>query len=207
VFRTLAETFDWVILDCSPVLPVTDALVAARCADAVLMVASQGSSSRRAFQRAVEMLRQIDAPLLGFVLNRGTDEVRAYGGVYETERPKERRKRRTRATKTETMASPPLLREPTFDSYEDARGRARLILEQAERRLDAIVSSERDEQPHATDIADSARWFEPSDKLASEALAVQEREERGTSVNNCAINGGSDSPEARNGAHAKDLFE
>src|SRR5436190_679622 len=81
-----------VTCDGPPVHPMTAALVAARSADAVLVVASQGQTSRRAFQRAVEMLQQIDAPLLTPILNRATDEVRAYSGAYEADRPAERKK-------------------------------------------------------------------------------------------------------------------
>jgi capsular exopolysaccharide synthesis family protein len=65
----LAQTYDLVIIDCPPVLPVTDALVLARMADTTLLVTSAGRTSKRALDRTVEMLEQVSAPLVGTVLS------------------------------------------------------------------------------------------------------------------------------------------
>jgi succinoglycan biosynthesis transport protein ExoP len=64
----LAQTYDLVVLDCPPVLPVTDALVLARTADTTLLVTSVNHTSRRALDRCVEVLQQVDAPLMGTVM-------------------------------------------------------------------------------------------------------------------------------------------
>lgn len=64
----LAQTYDLVIIDCPPVLPVTDALVLARMADTTLLVTSANKTSRRGLDRAVELLKQVGAPLVGTVL-------------------------------------------------------------------------------------------------------------------------------------------
>src|SRR5690606_39449119 len=58
----LGQTYDVVIIDCPPVLPVTDSLVLARMVDVTLLVASANKTSRRSLTRAVELLRQVDAP-------------------------------------------------------------------------------------------------------------------------------------------------
>lgn len=65
----LGQTYDSVIIDCPPVLPVTDSLVVARMVDTTLLVTSAHKTSKRALIRAVELLRQVDAPLAGGVLN------------------------------------------------------------------------------------------------------------------------------------------
>lgn len=65
----LAQTYDVVVIDCPPVLPVTDSLVLARMADSTLLVTSANKTSKRSLTRAVELLRQVDAPLSGTVLN------------------------------------------------------------------------------------------------------------------------------------------
>ena len=65
----LGQTYDVVIIDCPPVLPVTDSLVLARMADTTLLVTSANRTSKRNLTRAVELLRQVDAPLVGTVLN------------------------------------------------------------------------------------------------------------------------------------------
>ncbi|HEY8527403.1 MAG TPA: polysaccharide biosynthesis tyrosine autokinase [Acidimicrobiales bacterium] len=65
----LGQTYDMVVIDCPPVLPVTDSLVLARMVDITLLVTSANKTSKRGLARAVEMLRQVDAPLAGTVLN------------------------------------------------------------------------------------------------------------------------------------------
>jgi capsular exopolysaccharide synthesis family protein len=65
----LGQTYDVVVIDCPPVLAVTDSLVLARMADTTLLVTSANKTSKRSLTRAVELLRQVDAPLSGTVLN------------------------------------------------------------------------------------------------------------------------------------------
>jgi succinoglycan biosynthesis transport protein ExoP len=78
----LAQTYDLVIIDSPPVLPVSDALVLARMADTTLLVTSANRTSRRALDRSVEVLHQVSAPLFGAVmtsLSRGATYSSAYG--------------------------------------------------------------------------------------------------------------------------------
>jgi succinoglycan biosynthesis transport protein ExoP len=77
----LGQRVDMVLLDSPPVLPVTDALLVSRCADALLLVTSAGVTSRHAVRRAVELLQQVGAPLRGIVLN-GAGERESYGYGY-----------------------------------------------------------------------------------------------------------------------------
>jgi len=65
----LAQTYDLVVLDCPPVLPVTDAMVLARMADTTLLVVSANRTSRRGLDRTVELLEQVGAPLVGVVMS------------------------------------------------------------------------------------------------------------------------------------------
>jgi capsular exopolysaccharide synthesis family protein len=81
VLASLAAQFDMVLIDSPPVLPVTDAAALARHVDGVVIVVDAGNTKRRALTRAVEMLRQVNAPLLGLVVNRGAEEAR-YGYRY-----------------------------------------------------------------------------------------------------------------------------
>ena len=69
-----------VLLDSPPVLPVTDALVLSRVADATVMLAASGISSGRRVKRSIQSLRQVGAPLVGTVLSSAPHEV-AYGYV------------------------------------------------------------------------------------------------------------------------------
>ncbi|MBW3573522.1 MAG: polysaccharide biosynthesis tyrosine autokinase [Actinobacteria bacterium] len=71
-----------VLLDTPPVLPVTDALVVSKWVDATLLVTSAGRTTRRQVQRTVELLAQIDAPLVGTVLNQAPSGTSGYGYGY-----------------------------------------------------------------------------------------------------------------------------
>lgn len=80
IVRKLSTDHTVVLIDSPPVLPVTDALVLSRVADATIVVASSGVSSKRRFARSVDSLRQVGAPLVGSVLNAAPLDV-AYGYV------------------------------------------------------------------------------------------------------------------------------
>ena len=69
-----------VLLDCPPVLPVTDALVLADVVDATILVASAGGTKVKDLRQAAENLREVNAPLVGTVLNRVPQGETAYGG-------------------------------------------------------------------------------------------------------------------------------
>ena len=70
IFADLKATFDLVLVDSPPLLPVTDAAVLSWHADVVLMVVSAGRTTRRALSRAAEVLEQVKAPVAGLVVNR-----------------------------------------------------------------------------------------------------------------------------------------
>ena len=69
VLHTLSDASDVVLLDSPPVLPVADAVLVASLADATLIVAAAGQTSRSALRRSVEVLHQVDAPVVGIALN------------------------------------------------------------------------------------------------------------------------------------------
>jgi capsular exopolysaccharide synthesis family protein len=82
LFVALRARADIVLLDAPPVLPVTDAAVLSARADGVLLVANAGATSGKHVVRALELLRQVGAPLTGAVLNSVTAED-GYGYAYE----------------------------------------------------------------------------------------------------------------------------
>ncbi|MEO6815889.1 MAG: CpsD/CapB family tyrosine-protein kinase [Edaphobacter sp.] len=67
LIRQASPYFDWIIVDSSPVLPVSDAVNLARFCDGVLLVARGGVTKFPVAQRAQSELKA--AKLLGFVLN------------------------------------------------------------------------------------------------------------------------------------------
>jgi succinoglycan biosynthesis transport protein ExoP len=96
VIEALHERCDLLLIDSPPVLPVTDALVLAGLVDSVLLVGDSGATTKRSLARAVELLRQVDAPMVGAVLNgvgARTEYGYQYGKdyyAYHAEKPRKR---------------------------------------------------------------------------------------------------------------------
>lgn len=83
VFARLRERFDLVLVDSPPVLPVTDAAILSRHADATLMLAAARQTRRGDLHRAVEKLHQVGTVIPGVVLNKVTRQTgRSYGYSY-----------------------------------------------------------------------------------------------------------------------------
>jgi protein-tyrosine kinase len=84
LIRLAAPHFDWIIVDSSPVLPVSDAVNLARWCDGVLLVARGGVTKFPVAQRAQSELKASN--ILGFVLNavQETPEVGSYYGYDAT---------------------------------------------------------------------------------------------------------------------------
>jgi len=79
LIRQAAPHFDWIIVDSSPVLPVSDAVNLARWCDGVLLVARGGVTKFPVAQRAQSELKA--SKILGFVLN-AVQETPEVGGYY-----------------------------------------------------------------------------------------------------------------------------
>ena len=93
VIRELENRFDFVIIDTAPVLPVTDALVIAVNTGGVVLVARLAETSRSALRRAISLVNNIDARLLGVVANGAVEEEDkryGYGYGYLSDRKAER---------------------------------------------------------------------------------------------------------------------
>jgi receptor protein-tyrosine kinase len=108
----LAGRFDLVLIDSPPVLPVSDSLVIAGLADAILVVAKAGQTRKKALHRSIELLRQVEAPLVGAVLN-GADGGNQYG--YGSEYGEELRIPKARRPKKGTIPPPPPPAPPSND--------------------------------------------------------------------------------------------
>jgi protein-tyrosine kinase len=86
LIRNASPYFDWIIVDSSPVLPVSDAVNLARSCDGVLLVARGGVTKYPVAQRAQNELKASN--ILGFVLNAVEEQPHVgsyYGYDAETE--------------------------------------------------------------------------------------------------------------------------
>jgi capsular exopolysaccharide synthesis family protein len=82
LITTLAPHFDWIIVDSSPVIPVSDAVNFARACDTVLLVARADSTPFDVAQRASAEFR--NSRVLGFVLNAARNVAGRDGYYYSS---------------------------------------------------------------------------------------------------------------------------
>lgn len=80
VINELAARFDHVLIDSPPLIPVADAVAVSGAADGVLVVAQAKRTSKRALADALGRLEQVNANVLGVVLNRAATGRAAYRG-------------------------------------------------------------------------------------------------------------------------------
>lgn len=73
------KTFDIVLVDCPPVLPVSDATIVAPATDGVILVYRWGKTGRQLVRRAVEAIEKVGGKVLGVVLNDVDFKI---GGMY-----------------------------------------------------------------------------------------------------------------------------
>lgn len=114
VISTLRDDHDYVIVDTPPILPVADARVISALVDLTLLVVAANSSAEKDIRRSIELLQQVDARVVGTVLNnipsRGRNSL-SYGYWYSYgSRPL--RQRRARAKRY----SPPKRSESKVDA-------------------------------------------------------------------------------------------
>ena len=69
LIEELSQNFDVVLYDSPPILPVTDAAVLAAKVDGVILVYQAGRTSRHALNRARIQLENVEAKILGVVIN------------------------------------------------------------------------------------------------------------------------------------------
>jgi protein-tyrosine kinase len=84
IFAELRDRFDLVLIDSPPVLPVTDAAVLSKDADATLLVVAAFRTRSGDLLRASEKLAQVNARVVGVVLNEATRQSAGYYSAYGT---------------------------------------------------------------------------------------------------------------------------
>ena len=75
----LRASYDMVIIDAPPVIPVTDAPLLTALTDLVVVVIESGRIPANAARRMKELLQSVQAPVAGFVLN---DRTSLYSDTY-----------------------------------------------------------------------------------------------------------------------------
>jgi succinoglycan biosynthesis transport protein ExoP len=102
LLRSLQANVDFVLVDSPPLLPVTDSLVLSRRVDGVIVVAWPGRTRRNQLSRALQMLGEADAPVVGLVMNGTVRDTSYYGyhgygdGITKSRLPRPRWRERDR---------------------------------------------------------------------------------------------------------------
>lgn len=93
----LRHSYDYIVLDAPPVLPVADSLVLSAYADAVVLVTNSQGTRTHQVRKSLESLSSVHATVTGVVLNkmRGI-KIAGYYGQYTYDRAPERRGSDTR---------------------------------------------------------------------------------------------------------------
>ena len=79
MLEELREKYDYMILDLPPIEEVSDALVAAKLVDGIVLIVSQNYCNRTSFINSVNQFDFVDARILGIVVNRVMDKTHNYG--------------------------------------------------------------------------------------------------------------------------------
>jgi succinoglycan biosynthesis transport protein ExoP len=82
LLRRCGELYNYVVIDSPPILSVTDGVILARDADAVVLVVRHGKSSKHVVRRARDLLLRSGATITGIVLNAVDLNSPEYYGYY-----------------------------------------------------------------------------------------------------------------------------
>jgi len=74
--------YDYIILDCAPVLPVTDVLILGSKVNSVVLVYRAGKTAKSALMRTAEQLKNAQIAIKGIVLNYITPEIEITPNYY-----------------------------------------------------------------------------------------------------------------------------
>jgi capsular exopolysaccharide synthesis family protein len=69
IIAALRQKFRFIVVDCPPIISYPEGRVLSKLADSVILVGRCGTTTREALTRSVEILADVQAPVLGVVLN------------------------------------------------------------------------------------------------------------------------------------------
>ncbi len=82
LLASCGDLYEYIVIDSPPILSVTDGVILARDADAVVLVVRHGKSSKHIVRRARDLLIRAGAPITGIVLNAVDLNSPEYQGYY-----------------------------------------------------------------------------------------------------------------------------
>ena len=83
LLKALRKYYDYIVMDSPPVLIVTDAVVLSTQADGAILVIDGDQTQKNQLRQAVDRLREVNANMLGVVVNRLSSKTDGYSGYYQ----------------------------------------------------------------------------------------------------------------------------
>lgn len=83
ILNVMRQSADIILIDTPPILAVTDAAALAPSIDGVLLVVMPGKTRTSAFKQTLDQLHQVNARILGVVLNNVVTKGKSYGYHYK----------------------------------------------------------------------------------------------------------------------------
>ena len=75
----LRQDYDYIILDCPPLLLVTDSLIIGEICDTSIFVINQRMTKKSATKEAIRLMRESNIPIAGILLSNTSKKIRKYG--------------------------------------------------------------------------------------------------------------------------------
>ena len=82
MLATLGKDYDRIVIDSPPVIAVTDAVVLSQFVDGVVVVLQANNTERINVQRAIELMKSVNAHIFGVILNRLDASLVKYNHLY-----------------------------------------------------------------------------------------------------------------------------
>jgi receptor protein-tyrosine kinase len=106
VLNTLEREYETIIVDGTPVVPISDTRIMARFADATILVASARVATKRQIRSALARLSLIGIQPTAVILNNSRDQITSdYYILHEDAKPREERVRRSRTERAQRSAA------------------------------------------------------------------------------------------------------
>lgn len=83
ILTELKKRFDHIIIDSPPLVAVTDSVIISRIVDGVILVIHGGVTSREVIKRGYDLLKNVNAPMLGGIINNIDLGKRSYYYYYQ----------------------------------------------------------------------------------------------------------------------------
>lgn len=84
LIKKLEKQYDYVLIDSPPIMNVTDSLIVSKVVDAMIVVCRAGKTRYDMIKNGIKMLRNVNANVLGFIINDVEDRHSGYYYSYQS---------------------------------------------------------------------------------------------------------------------------